>query len=293
MLACAPITIAEQASIDSPYAYGIPANLIILTTDQSRNIVAVFKVAIHSPNGKLVGCWQLPDKAQRDGVEDEPCDVAAGPEGDIFVLYTNGDVLRYGPKGNELGLWSYSGIADDTSSDHISIDGEGHVYLSFVKSLSELAVAKYGCDGKLIRRFAPDPGIEELAYLRVDGHGTCNALFRTARGSDEIRKFDPSGTRIASWPVERGEALATDGSGKVFVLSWSDSVVVYSPLGKPSGSWKLPITAGGCDWYGNPAGFAVSQGGSVYVGHYNLAEGALLVRRFNSRGTLLNWWPLR
>ncbi len=80
------------------------------------------RLVLHADGGRRLAAWPT---------HDGPRAVAAGPEGDAFVLGAGGWGMRYQPDGRLLALWPMPDRSLDARD--IAVDGAGRVYVSWAR----------------------------------------------------------------------------------------------------------------------------------------------------------------
>jgi hypothetical protein len=103
------------------------------------------RILVRGLDGADLGAWPVHDGPQR---------LAAGPDGELFVLGRGRNGLRYNPAGELVAWWP---LADrEREATDIAVDSAGQVYISHLRRQRRLLSIKssvaYGCIGRDRRR---------------------------------------------------------------------------------------------------------------------------------------------
>ncbi len=171
-------------------------------------------------------------------------DVARGPDGDLFVAdYGRNAIVRFTPDGDLVRSWGSTGDAPEqfglSSPQRIAVGADGSVYAidSRIDAADNRVVSSIvrfdGADGSFIERIELPPAAAPND-LAVDTRGNIY-LAETFGGA--VVKLDPAGEEIArlSDPAAAegiaAGAIDLDARGNIYVATWNEGVLKFSPSG--------------------------------------------------------------
>ncbi len=197
--------------------------------------------------------------------------------------------IKYDRYGHELWVARYNGPGNGADAGAaVAVDGSGNVYVSGFSEGSgtgqDFATIKYDPDGDTlwVRRYnGPGSGSDGAGAVALDTQGNvCVTGYSEGSGTGydfATIKYDPDGNEL--WVaryngpgngVDRGEALAADGAGNVYVTGQSEgsgtgndyATVKYDPDGNEE--WVARYNGSG-DLHDEAHDLAVDAEANVYV----------------------------
>jgi sugar lactone lactonase YvrE len=230
------------------------------------------------------------------GQLNRPWHVALDAQGYVYVADQNNHrVLKFAADGAFVTLWGRNG-GDGTAG---SGDGElnapcgvvvDHAGCVYVADHYNHRVQKFDANGGFLRKWGRNggdgsagSGAGEFSLpigLAVDAAGS---IFVGESGNARIQKFDCDGNLLHTWASGIGHGVAIDGAGRVYTLTYTESVVRQYTW---SGAASTYLQTAGWPVAGNPGGFCVDGAGTLYVAE----TWAHRVRRFTPDGTELTQW---
>jgi sugar lactone lactonase YvrE len=225
-------------------------------------------------------------KGSDDGQFNTPRDVAAAPDGSVYVAdYGNHRTQRFTTEGVFVGKWASPGLQGEGEHDlpaHIAVAygipcpsgvavaSDGSVY---VADYHNHRIQKFSPSGEYLTRWGSlgsgDGEFHRPNGVAVDGSGN---VYVADSYNQRIQKFSPSGEYLTKWGAKgsgpgqfnRPEGIAFDGSGNVYVAdSYNHRIQKFTSDGVFVSGWGT--NGSGDGEFKTPAGVAVASDGSVYV----------------------------
>ncbi len=199
--------------------------------------------------------------------------------------------IKYNPDGDQVWVAGYNGPANSSDKAYsVAVDDAGNVYVSGmsngISTGSDYATIKYDSDGNELwaKRYDEPEGGGDITYSMILDDSANVYVTGSCFDSETLTKYasvkyDSSGTEIWS-KTYKGEltispggtalAIATDGSGNVWVTGWMRNsgtlfdyaTVKYDPDGNQLWDVTYHSWADGCD--GTEA-IAADNNGNAYV----------------------------
>lgn len=246
--------------------------LIVATFDQSDASYR-FLNRYDAATGALIGQIALPSAF--------PQGLCLGPDGDVFVGSSDGQVLRFDVQNNFASSLFSSG-ASIATTDGIAFGADGSLYQA--ERITDAVNRFSGITGAFTGRFV-QPGNSAPIATGITFSPTGD-LFVASFETDSISRFDgitgaPLGTfgTGVSGPTE----LVFGPNGDLFVAeSNGQKVSRFNGItGAPLGTYADTFTNGGF----LPSGIAFAPGGDLYVAATQFVEGNIrgTVQRYNAQ----------
>jgi len=247
--------IGGDGVLNEPRGIDIAADGSIYVADSKNNQIKHF-----STGGTLLDAWgsfgSTADQNAAGGTFYEPWDVAAAPDGSVYVADTwNHRIQKFSARGTFLDSWGF--FAQGSSEEgywgprSVTVDGDGNVYFS---DTGNKRVVVFDEDGNFVAQFGSagtDFGqFNEPVGIALD---SSNNLYIADTWNRRVQVLSPdlelnTSTTLLSWDVEGwyGESIenkpfiALNAAGNVFVSDPEGSLILeYTPSGELIHVWDL------------------------------------------------------
>jgi sugar lactone lactonase YvrE len=222
--------------------------------------------------------------------------VALDAQGYLYVVDQNNHrVLKFDADGGFITMWGRNGGDGTAGSGNgefnaptgIAVDPAGRVY---VADYYNHRIQKFAADGAFLAKWGRNGGdgsagsgageFTQPMGVAVDAFGS---VYVGEFSNGRIQKFDRYGRLLHTWASGNGHGVAVDGAGRVYTLTYTESLVRQYTWSSGAGTYQQTAS-----WpvAGNPGGFCVDGAGTIYVAE----TWAFRVRRFAPDGTELTQW---
>lgn len=244
-----------EGVLNEPRGIDIAADGSIYVADSKNNQIKHF-----STGGTLLDAWgsfgSTGDQSAAGGTFYEPWDVAAAPDGSVYVADTwNHRIQKFSAQGTFLNSWGF--FAQGSSEEgywgprSITVDAEGNVYFS---DTGNKRIVVFDEDGNFVAQFGSagtDFGqFNEPVGIALD---SSNNLYIADTWNRRVQVLSPNlelntSTTLLSWDVEGwyGESIenkpfiAVNAAGNVFVSDPEGSLILeYTPSGELNHVWDV------------------------------------------------------
>jgi len=238
--------------------------------------------------GNLLAMWGT--NGTGDGEFIYPGDVAAGPDGSVWVADWN-RIQKFDAGGGFLGRWGTHGSGDGEfdAAEAIAVSANGEV---FVVDRLNRRIQVFDSQGQFLRKWgSAGTGPGELTNPSGIAIAPNGDIYIVDAGSWRIQRFDSNGVFLSEWGPGSGLGalgapigIAIDASGNVFVTDTGQArVVEFDAAGGYLTRWgsTTGFPGAGNGQFSNPWGIAVDAIGNVYV----VDAGNARVQKFGSAET--------
>jgi tripartite motif-containing protein 71 len=246
----------------SPFGIVRDARGNIYVTDSGRN-----RVAILSPQGKLLASWSTHITESGAGNEDTPSTLGITPHGYILVA----DTPSYAP--SRLEEFTASGKFLSVCCDNATALGVGFGGIGYIAYSDPNRIERIAASGKVTATWhtLSPPNSSSPRFVAGDAQGNVYVDFLL---DNEVQKLGPTGKTLAVWRLKKAPGftggpagIAVDAHGNVYVANDElSSITKFAPSGKVLSEWTSDqgyVTDKGN--FDSPEGITLDARGDVFV----------------------------